>query len=83
MTNRAKLRASRMVIKSLIADPCVKTFPFSRRWTEPTGRIQRRFQTSPKRLRQQGHSPSYPLTSAAKADGCGIVMIALNAKGAR
>lgn len=34
-------------------------------------------------LRQQGHSPSNPFTSDVKAIGCGSVMIALNANGAR
>jgi hypothetical protein len=38
---------------------------------------------SVKRLLQQGHSPSNPFDNAEKADGCGIVMIALNASGAR
>ena len=33
--------------------------------------------------RQQGHSPSIPCGSAMKADGWGIVMIALNANGSR
>src|SRR5258708_1606881 len=33
--------------------------------------------------RQHGHSPSNPLTSARNADGCGSVVIALNASGAR
>ena len=47
------------------------------------GSLDRRYEASAKRLRQQGHSPSYPLTRAANADGCGRVMIALNANGAR
>ena len=34
-------------------------------------------------LRQQGHSPSWPRASDEKADGCGSVVIALNASGAR
>jgi len=38
---------------------------------------------SANRRRQQGHSPSNPWTRAANADGCGSVMIALNANGAR
>lgn len=32
---------------------------------------------------KQGHSPSNPFIRAEKADGCGMVMIALNASGAR
>ena len=45
--------------------------------------IPRGYEASAKRLRQHGHSPSKPLTSAANADGWGSVMIALNANGAR
>ena len=40
------------------------------------------YTASANRRRQHGHSPSKPLTSAVKADGCGSVMIALNASGA-
>lgn len=36
-----------------------------------------------KGLRQQGHSPSMPRASARNAAGCGRVVIALKAKGAR
>lgn len=51
--------------------------------TARAGHIDRIYETSAKRLRQHGHSPSYPLTSAVNADGCGMVIIALNANGAR
>ncbi len=47
------------------------------------GGIDRSYEASANRLRQQGHSPSYPLMRAENADGCGSVMIALNANGAR
>ena len=40
-------------------------------------------QTLVNHLRQQGHSPTNPFTSDIKAVGCGSVMIALNANGAR
>ncbi len=51
------------------------------RATCPTRRL--RYEASANRLRQHGHSPSHPLMSAANADGCGMVVIALNANGAR
>jgi hypothetical protein len=35
------------------------------------------------RLLQQGHWPSKPFVRAEKAEGCGMVMIALNASGTR
>ena len=47
-----------------------------------TGHIHFVQDASANRVRQHGHSPSYPLRSAANADGCGIVMMALNASGA-
>lgn len=34
------------------------------------------------RLLQQGHASSKPLANAENAEGCGSVMMALNAKGA-
>ena len=40
-------------------------------------------QASANRRRQHGHSPSCPLMSDENAVGCGMVMIALNANGAR
>jgi hypothetical protein len=46
-------------------------------------RSHRLCQASAKPLRQHGHSPSCPLSSAENAVGCGSVMIALNASGAR
>src|SRR5262249_29250012 len=47
------------------------------------GHIARDYAASANRLRQHGHSPSNPRASAANAVGCGRVMIALNASGAR
>lgn len=46
------------------------------RWNAP-------YDASPNGLLQHGHSPSWPLTSDQKALGCGSVMIALKASGAR
>lgn len=47
------------------------------------GPIIRIGQASANPRRQHGHSPSCPLSSAENAVGCGIVIIALNANGAR
>lgn len=47
------------------------------------GLTARFYPASGNRRRQHGHSPSYPRRSAEKAVVCGIVMIALNASGAR
>ena len=43
----------------------------------------RGYEASVKCLRQHGHSPSNPLIIAEKADGWGIVMMALYASGPR
>ena len=45
--------------------------------------IARAYDSSANGLLQHGHSPSYPLTRAENAVGCGRVVIALNASGAR
>ena len=45
--------------------------------------IARAYDSSANGLLQHGHSPSYPLTRAENAVGCGKVVIALNASGAR
>jgi len=45
--------------------------------------IARAYDSSGNGLLQHGHSPSYPLTRAENAVGCGRVVIALNASGAR
>ena len=45
--------------------------------------IARAYDSSANGLLQHGHSPSYPLTRAENAVGCGKVVIALNASGAQ
>jgi hypothetical protein len=47
------------------------------------GHLARICQASANPRRQRGHSPSCPLSSAENPVGCGIVVIALNANGAR
>lgn len=47
------------------------------------GPLARCYHASENGRRQQGHSPSKPLTRVEKALGCGSVIIALNARGAR
>jgi hypothetical protein len=47
------------------------------------GHIALIYPASANLLRQHGHSPSKPLTNAKNALGCGNVMMALNASGAR
>jgi hypothetical protein len=47
------------------------------------GHIDRVYPASAKRRRQHGHSSSCPWIRAENAVGCGRVMIALNANGAR